>query len=60
VRINPTLAHEIAMDDVSKISYLEGLADQVAQETLGEVKKVFFDSVAQPFVPEHKKKGDGR
>ena len=60
MRINPTLPHEIEIDDVSKVPYLEALADQAAQDTLGEAKKVFFHSVAEPFLPEHKKKGEGR
>lgn len=60
IRINPNLSHTIALDDSAEIPYLVAVAAQAAQETLGQVKRVFFGSIVRPFIAEHKKRGDGR
>lgn len=55
-RIQPVLPQTIPMDDSGMIVYLEGLAEQTAQETLQRVVSKFCCSQTIPFIPEHKKK----
>lgn len=46
-------AGTFAMDDTSKISQLKGIGVSAARDTKSRIGQVFFQSVAEPFVPVH-------